>query len=256
MVENFHNAGSPTWTFRTGATTRASPSGSTARAAALFVDLIESQPGSTHDDAERWTATFTDDFTGWKQLRFPFANLTRKEIGNGAPNDGLSLTEVHGWAFGALGTGGPRRYYLDQVTLFGAAGVKPLTLAFTSGSYGVTEGFPASIAVKLSRALTNDDPDQVTVAYALVPGTATPDRDYVPGDRTLTFSKGGPTQLSFNVPTIDNTKHDGTRTVLLRLADPAGASWLLHAGRAVHRRRRSPRPEPARRLRGPARPVR
>ena len=56
----------------------------------LFVDLIENRnPGSTRDDAERWTAGFPDDFTGWKQLRFPFASLARKEIGNGAPNDGL-----------------------------------------------------------------------------------------------------------------------------------------------------------------------
>ena len=40
----------------------------------LFIDLIENRnPGSTRDDAERWTAGFTDDFTGWKQLRFPFA---------------------------------------------------------------------------------------------------------------------------------------------------------------------------------------
>src|SRR5678815_5977754 len=107
------------------------------------------------------------------------ASLARKEIGNGAPNDGLGLTEVHGWAFGALGTGGPRTYYLDQVTLFGAVGVKPLTVAFTSSGYGATEGGTGGVAVKLSRALTDDDPDEVAVAYTLVPGTATPERDYL-----------------------------------------------------------------------------
>jgi beta-glucanase (GH16 family) len=226
VVENFHDAaltawvpqdwshyqGFALWLYGTGSGTD------------LFVDLIENRnPGSTHDDAERWTVGFKDDFTGWKQLRFPFATLVRKEIGNGAPNDGLGLTEVHGWAFGALGTGGPRRYYLDQVTLFGAAGVKPLTVAFASASFGVTEGGTAHVGVRLSRALNDDDPAEVSVGYTLVPGTATPARDYIPGDGTLTFFKGGPTEQSFDVSTIDNTKHEGAKTVLLRLATPAGA---------------------------------
>jgi len=227
VVENFHDPALTTWVsqdwskyegfalwlYGTGSNTD------------LFVDLIENRnPGSTHDDAERWTAGFKDNFTGWKQLRFPFASLARKEIGNGAPNDGLGLTEVHGWAFGVLGTGGPRRYYLDQVTLFGAVGVKPLTVAFTSSGYGATEGGTGGVAVKLSRALGDNDPDEVAVAYTLVPGTATPERDYLPGGGTLTFTKGGPTEQSFTVATVQDPKHEGTETVLLRLANPVGAA--------------------------------
>ena len=226
VVENFHDAALTAWTpqdwsryegfalwlYGTGSGTQ------------LFVDLIENRnAGSTRDDAERWTAGFTDDFTGWKQLRFPFASLVRKEIGNGAPNDGLGLTEVHGWAFGALNTGGPRRYYLDQVTLFGAVGVKPLTVSFTSSSYGATEPGTGPVAVKLSRALDDDDPDEVSVAYTLLPGTATPGRDYEPISGTLTFVKGGPTEQAFTVATVDDSKHEGTETVLLRLSDPIGA---------------------------------
>src|SRR6185503_18455123 len=146
-------------------------------------------PGSTRDDAERWTAGFKDDVAGWRQLRFPFSSLVRKEIGNGAPNDGLALTEVHGWALGALNTGGPRRYFVDQVTLFGAAGVRPLTVAFTSASLGVGEGGTATATVRLSRPLGDADPEEVTVGYSLVPGTATPDRDYTPGGGRLTFAR-------------------------------------------------------------------
>jgi Carbohydrate binding domain (family 11) len=111
----------------------------TGSGATLFVDLLDNRnPGSTGDDAERWTVAFPDDFTGWRQLRFPFASFTRKDIGNNAPNDGLTLTSVHGWAFGALGTSGPRRYFIDQVTLFGAAGVRPLTVGFAASGFGVT----------------------------------------------------------------------------------------------------------------------
>jgi beta-glucanase (GH16 family) len=190
----------------------------------LFIDVIENRnPGSTRDDAERWTAGFEDNFVGWRQMRFPFSSLTRKEIGNGAPNDGLALTEVHGWALGAVGTGGPRRYFVDQVTLFGAAEEPPLTVAFSSGSYGVGEGGSANATVRLSRPLGDDDPQEVTVGYALVPGTATPDRDYTPASGTLTFTRGGATEQAFTVATLPDTKHEGGETVLPRLSGPVGA---------------------------------
>jgi hypothetical protein len=35
-----------------------------------------------------------------------FDEFIRKEIGNGAPNDGFTREQVHGWAFGTLATGG------------------------------------------------------------------------------------------------------------------------------------------------------
>jgi hypothetical protein len=45
-------------------------------------------------------------------------DFVRKEIGNGAPNDGFGRDEVHGWAFGSLNTGGATvTYYLDNVAL-------------------------------------------------------------------------------------------------------------------------------------------
>ncbi len=69
----------------------------------LFLDILDNRnPGSTTDDAERWTVAFVDNFVGWQLLEFPFSSFTRKEIGNGAPNDGFGLFEVHGWAFGTL----------------------------------------------------------------------------------------------------------------------------------------------------------
>jgi beta-glucanase (GH16 family) len=190
---------------------------------ALFVDLLDNRnPASTRDDAERWTVALVDDFTGWRPFRFPFASFARKDIGNGAPNDGLTLTSVHGWAFGALGTGGPRRYFIDQVTLFGAAGVQPLTVGFAAGSFGVTEGGTASVAVRLSRALSDDDPDQVSVDYAVVPGTATRDRDYVPVAGTLRFTRGGTQEQSFAVSTLQDLKYEGGETAILRLTGATG----------------------------------
>lgn len=48
------------------------------------MDILDNRsPGSTSDDAERWTAAFKDDFSGWQVVELPFADFTRKEIGNG-----------------------------------------------------------------------------------------------------------------------------------------------------------------------------
>ena len=189
----------------------------------LFIDLLENRnPGSTSDDAERWTVEFTDDFSGWQYLEFPFNSFTRKNIGNGAPNDGLTLEEVHGWAFGTLGTGGPRVYYIDNVSLYGIAEVPELAVTYTAPEYEVTEGSDATITVKLTRELSADenDPAQVSIDYSTEPGTAVADRDYTPVSGTLTFTQGGPTEQTFIVPTFDNPKHDGDKTVILRLTNP------------------------------------
>ena len=78
--------------------------------------------------------------------------------------------------------------------------------------------------MRLSRPLGDADPDEVTVGYTLAAGTATPDRDYTPGEGTLTFTRGGATEQAFDVATLEDTKHEGGETVILRLVDPVGAA--------------------------------
>ena len=74
-----------------------------------------------------------------------------------------------------------------SVSTDGRAG--PLTVGFAAGSFGVGEGGTASVGVRLSRALGDDDPEQVSVDYAVLPGTVTPERVYIPVvGGTLTFS--------------------------------------------------------------------
>jgi hypothetical protein len=95
----------------------------------LYVDVLDNrEPGTTGYAYEIWTSEFTDDFSGWGRVTIEFAALTRKDIANGAPNDGLGLTTVHGWAFGTLDTRGERTYYLDDVRLVSSVPV-PGTLA-------------------------------------------------------------------------------------------------------------------------------
>jgi|GEM_PF-2851132 len=193
----------------------------------LFIDLLENRsPGSTTDDAQRWTVTFADDFTGWKQLEFPFADFTQKSVGNNAPTDGFERYEMHGWAFGAVDTGGPQTYYVDDVGVYGVAPVAPLAVTFTTASYDVAEGTTGDITVKLNRPLRDEDPDEVSVAYSTQPGTAVAGREYTPTSGTLTFAKGGPRELSFPLQTFDDTKYEGDEHVVLQLSDPAPSGGL------------------------------
>ena len=52
------------------------------------------------NQAELFEASFADDFTGWQKIVIPFTAFTRStEQPAGAPNDGLTLTEVNGYGF-------------------------------------------------------------------------------------------------------------------------------------------------------------
>lgn len=98
----------------------------------MFVDLLDNRnPCSRRDDAERYTYEFVDDVAGWRLVSVPFRDLARKEIRNGAPNDGLNLTDVHGWGLGTSNTSGPKSYYIDDFRLWdelSAASPTPLAV--------------------------------------------------------------------------------------------------------------------------------
>lgn len=93
---------------------------------ALFADVFDNRnPGSTVDDAECWTADLLDSFSGWQKVSIAFSSMHRKEIGNGAPNDGFGLTEVYGWDLGMVTTSSPLTFYIDNVELYGGATTIP-----------------------------------------------------------------------------------------------------------------------------------
>ena len=86
----------------------------------IFLDILDNRnPGSTTDDAERWSLDIPDNFSGWQFFQFTWDDFNRKDIGNGAPNDGFTLTEVHGYAVGGYGNVnmGSQTYYVDDVGL-------------------------------------------------------------------------------------------------------------------------------------------
>ena len=187
----------------------------------LFIDILDNRnPGSTTDDAERFTVPFVDDFTGWQLLEFPFASFVRKEIGNGAPNDGLTLFEMHGYALGALNTSGPRVYYVDDVSLYGVAEPPAVAVQFSQQNTFIEEGTTGDVGVKLNRPLGPDDPAQVRIDFATERSNAIPGEDFTPTSGTLTFVNGGPSELFFPIETFDNTKFSGDKQIVIRLTNP------------------------------------
>jgi beta-glucanase (GH16 family) len=187
----------------------------------MFIDILDNRnPGATADDAERFTVPFVDDFTGWQLLEFPFPTFVRKEIGNGAPNDGLGLFEMHGYALGTLGTGGPQTYYFDEVSVYGVAEPPALAANFSQQNTFIEEGTTGQVGVKLNRPMGPDDPAQVSIDFATERSNAIPFEEFTPTSGTLTFVNGGPTELFFAVETFDDTKFEGDEQIVIRLTNP------------------------------------
>ncbi len=189
--------------------------------AQLFIDILDNRtPGSTTDDAERFTVPFVDDFSGWQLLEFPFADFVRKEIGNGAPNDGLGLVEMHGYALGALGTGGPQTFYVDEVSVYGVGEPPALAVNFSQQNTFIEEGTTGQVGVRLNRPMGPDDPAELKIDYATERSNGVPGEDFTPTSGTLTFVNGGPSELFFSVETFDNTKFIGDKQIVIRLTNP------------------------------------
>ena len=187
----------------------------------LFIDILDNRtPGSTTDDAERFTVAFVDDFSGWQLLEFPFADFVRKEIGNGAPNDGLGLVEMHGYALGTLNTGGPQTFYVDEVSVYGVGEPPALAVNFSQQNTFIEEGTTGQVGVRLNRPMGPDDPAQLSIDYATERSNAIPGEEFTPTSGTLTFVNGGPSELFFDVETFDDTKFEGDEQVVIRLTNP------------------------------------
>lgn len=70
------------------------------------------------DDFETAPRFSGEDVDGIGLGFVPWNKFHRQEIGNGAPRDGRTLTEVHGWAFGVVNPSPETvTYYLDQFRL-------------------------------------------------------------------------------------------------------------------------------------------
>ncbi|MGW3175607.1 glycoside hydrolase family 3 N-terminal domain-containing protein [Streptomyces sp. NPDC001153] len=177
--------------------------------------------GANGEASELWTTSFTDDFTGWKQIELPFTDFTYRTDYQpvGGIDHVLGLTQMWGYAV-TLPAGTKGDFAMDDVELYGKADQSLRASVSTDAAvYPVEQGGTA--AVKVTLATTGDRPvdDPVTVTYATGGGTATAGRDYTPTEGTLTFPAGtaSGTSRTIEVPTRKNRSAAPARTIPLKL---------------------------------------
>ncbi|MFD7818929.1 glycoside hydrolase family 3 N-terminal domain-containing protein [Streptomyces sp. NPDC059785] len=178
--------------------------------------------GANGEASELWTTSFTDDFTGWKQIELPFTDFTYRTDYQpvGGIDQVLGLTEAWGYAV-TLPTGGAGSFAMDGVELYGKA-VQSLRASVVTDSavYPVKEGSTARVRITVATtgAVPVDEP--VTVAYGTASGSASSGKDYTPVKGEITFPAGtaSGTSRTVEVPTLKDRSSETAETVPLKLS--------------------------------------
>ncbi|MFD8128178.1 glycoside hydrolase family 3 protein [Streptomyces mirabilis] len=177
--------------------------------------------GANGEASELWTTSFTDDFSGWKQIEIPFTDFTYRTDYQpvGGIDQVLGLTQMWGYAL-TLPVGVKGSFAMDDVELYGKAD-QSLRASVTADAavHPVKEG--ATATVKLSVATTGAAPidEPVTVAYESAGGTAEPGKDYTPVKGEITFPAGttSGTTRTIQVPTLRDKSAEPAETIPLKL---------------------------------------
>ncbi|MGW2342284.1 glycoside hydrolase family 3 N-terminal domain-containing protein [Streptomyces sp. NPDC001661] len=184
---------------------------------------FEIKDGGAHGEAsELWTTTFTDDFTGWKQVELPFTRFEYRTDYQpvGGIDHVLGLDRMWGYAV-TLPTGTKSRFAMDGVELYGRADQSLRAQVATDAAvYPVKEG--GSAAVKLSVTTTGNVPieDPVTIEYATEGGTADAGKDYTPATGKVTFPAGTASGAAKTVTVAtskDSARSETAETIPLKL---------------------------------------
>ncbi|MER8118240.1 glycoside hydrolase family 3 N-terminal domain-containing protein [Streptomyces sp. NPDC094031] len=177
--------------------------------------------GANGEASELWTTSFTDDFTGWKQIQIPFGDFTYRTDYQpvGGIDHILGLTQMWGYAV-TLPVGLKGDFAMDDVELYGKADqALHASVATDASVYPVTEGGTAHVRVTLATTGAKPVDDPVTVTYATGGGTATAGQDYTPVSGTLTFPAGTPSgsTRTIAVPTRKDRAAESAETIPLKL---------------------------------------
>src|SRR3954470_5975245 len=180
--------------------------------------------GANGEASELWTTSFTDDFSGWKQIEIPFTDFAYRTDYQpvGGIDHVLGLTET--WGYGVtLPVGAPGRFAMDGVELYGRADQSLRASVLTdSAVYPVREGGTAQVKVTVATTGSAPIDEPVTVAYETAGGTAA-GADYTPVKGEFTFPAGtvSGTTRTLRVATLkDRTASENAETVPLKLTAP------------------------------------
>ncbi|PWI15356.1 glycosyl hydrolase [Streptomyces sp. Act143] len=176
--------------------------------------------GANGEASELWTTSFTDDFSGWKQIEIPFTDFVYRTDYQpvGGIDHVLGLTETWGYAV-TLPVGTPGRFAMDGVELYGKADQSLRANVLTDAAvYPVQEGKTASVAVTVATTGSAPLDEPVTVAYATVGGSASTG-DYTPVEGEFTFPAGtaSGTTRRIEVRTAKDRDAEAAETIPLKL---------------------------------------
>lgn len=177
--------------------------------------------GANGEASELWTTSFTDDFTGWKQIELPFADFTYRTDYQpvGGIDHVLGLTQMWGYSL-TLPTGVEGRFAMDGVELYGKAD-QTLRASVTTDApvYPVKEGGTAKVRITVATTGSAPITEPVTVAYRTSGGTAEAGKDYAPVSGALTFPAGtaSGTSRTVEVRTLKDRAAEAAETIPLDL---------------------------------------
>ncbi|MGW4320004.1 glycoside hydrolase family 3 protein [Streptomyces sp. NPDC004684] len=177
--------------------------------------------GANGEASELWTTSFTDDFTGWKQIELPFADFTYRTDYQpvGGIDHVLGLTQMWGYSL-TLPTGVEGRFAIDGVELYGKAD-QSLRASVTTDApvYPVKEGGTAKVRITVATTGSAPITEPVTVAYRTSGGTAEAGKDYAPVSGALTFPAGtaSGTSRTVEVRTLKDKAAEAAETIPLDL---------------------------------------
>ncbi|MFJ4786960.1 glycoside hydrolase family 3 protein [Streptomyces sp. NPDC088794] len=184
---------------------------------------FELKDGGAHGEAsELWTTSFTDDFSGWRQIEIPFTDFVYRTDYQpvGGIDHVLGLTQMWGYAL-TLPVGAPGQFAMDDVELYGKADQALRANVTTDAAvYPVKEGRTATVKVTVATTGSAPIDDPVTVTYeTAATGTAEPGKDYTPVTGTLTFPAGtvSGTTRTVKVPTLKDKSAENAETIPLKL---------------------------------------
>ncbi|MER5381310.1 glycoside hydrolase family 3 N-terminal domain-containing protein [Streptomyces sp. NPDC002688] len=177
--------------------------------------------GANGEASELWTTSFTDDFTGWKQIEIPFTDFVYRTDYQpvGGIDQVLGLNQMWGYAL-TLPVGVQGRFAMDDVELYGRADQSLRASVTTDAAvHTVKEGSAA--AVKVSVATTGAAPidEPVTVGYESAGGSAEPGKDYTPVKGEITFPAGTASGMSrtIKIRTLRDRSAEAAETIPLKL---------------------------------------
>ncbi|KOU77039.1 glycosyl hydrolase [Streptomyces sp. MMG1533] len=177
--------------------------------------------GANGEASELWTTSFTDDFSGWKQIEIPFADFAYRTDYQpvGGIDQILGLTETWGYAV-TLPVGVKGDFAMDGVELYGKADQSLRASVTTDAAvHPVKEGGTADVRLTVGTTGSAPIDEPVTVAYETTTTGTASGSDFAPLKGEFTFPAGtaSGTSRTLQVRTLKDRSAESAETIPLKL---------------------------------------